>query len=176
MCLEDLNFWYYSVSIAINIMLGWWLKPEIALVFTILSVIHYATVFWYGFFEIDISYSYDEAFFTYIYLGIHLIILVIALSVNYLWAIITSVITIIAFFVPPFINLVVENDIISLLLDIIICVTFVVVDFLLPIESMHKFGIILIFLIVSSLTIYLGEEINPLDILYSIKSFFLRRG
>lgn len=32
--------WYYSLSLAINLMLIWWLKPEIGLLFTILAVIH----------------------------------------------------------------------------------------------------------------------------------------
>ena len=45
--------WYYFLSLVMNLMLLWWLKPEIALMFTVLSVIHYVTVFVYGYFMLD---------------------------------------------------------------------------------------------------------------------------
>ena len=36
---EGSEQWYYTVAIAVNLMLTWWLRPDIALIFTILPII-----------------------------------------------------------------------------------------------------------------------------------------
>ena len=71
--------WYYTVSLAINLMLLWWLKPEIALTFTILPAIHIVTMFLYEFFE----FCEKRAFWSYAYFGIHLILFAIALFTSF---------------------------------------------------------------------------------------------
>ena len=89
--------WYYTLSLAINLMLLWCIKPEIALVFTILAVIHYITVFLYGFLDL----GFDKPIFSYIYLGAHVIIILVAIFTNLLWTIITSAITVFMRFLAP---------------------------------------------------------------------------
>ena len=76
---DNKNNWYYFLSLVINLMLIWWQKPEIGLLFTILATIHYVTVAFYG-----ISGLYEEfddgctTKSAYVYLGIHLLLFVIA--------------------------------------------------------------------------------------------------
>ncbi len=71
--------WFYFLYLSINLMLIWWLKPEIFLIFTIISVIHYATIFIYGFFDFD----WQNAIYSYIFLGIHIILLLVAIFTQY---------------------------------------------------------------------------------------------
>lgn len=88
--------WYYFLSLVINLMLIWWLAPEIGLVFTILAVIHYVTVSIYGYFDLYCSIG-----LAYAYLGMNLALLAVAIFTNLKWAAITTAITTIAFFSAP---------------------------------------------------------------------------
>lgn len=157
--------WYYTVGVAINIMLVWWLKPEVALVFTILSVIHYLTVIGFGFFDlID-----ENVIYSYIYLGIHLLLLLIAVLINYKWALFALVIAVIAYLLSivnesmchtTWANL---NEF-SLLVNTLVLVVFIIVDFLLPIALWLKFVILAITLVLHPLIDYIESlDIGILD-------------
>lgn len=89
--------WYYFLSLVINCMLAWWLKPEIALLFTIVSVIHYISVFVYGYFML----SERGKSTSIIYFLIHATILGVCFANDWKYTIITSVISIVAFLIAP---------------------------------------------------------------------------
>lgn len=153
---ESIGQWYYTAALGINIMLVWWLKPEIALVFTILMVIHYATVFLYGLRKNTLCETITKE--TYIYIGIHLVLLIVGLFVNFLWALITSAIVAFSY------DLAGRNeesalnhqgqpyDNFALMLNTVVFVAFAVVDFLLPIKLWIRFVILAIAIIVHYLT------------------------
>ncbi len=89
--------WYYFLALVMNLMLTWWLKPELGVVFTICSIVHYITVCVYGsevlFFQ-DFIYSVG-------YFVIHLIILIMCLILNWKWTLLTSFIVIISVLIAP---------------------------------------------------------------------------
>lgn len=168
--------WYYFLSLVINLMLIWWQKPEIGLLFTILAVIHYVTIVIYG---TSISYYlYSDGCTTkpaYVYLGIHLLLLVIAMVTSLKWAIITTTITTIAFFLAPDCtgnNIFLRNrpySILALLFNTIIFAGFVIIVFLLPIKLWIKLLIIIGALVVHPIIDYLeGECIIISDVTYGI--------
>jgi hypothetical protein len=154
--------WYYSLAIVINLMLVWWLKPEVALLFTILVVIHYLTVFAYGLFDLE----FGSVIFSYAYLGIHLTLLVIAAFSSFKWAVITALITIVALFLAP--DCTGENfficrqykfyNALDLLFNTIIFIVFVRIDFLLPINLWIKLAIIAGALVIHPVIDYLQGE------------------
>ena len=164
--------WYYSLSLAINLMLIWWLKPEIGLLFTILAVIHYATVFIYGYFDLD-CLDDDNAKFGYAYVGIHLILLAIAIFTNLKWTIITAAITTLAVFLAPDCT---GNNIfltkrtyskLALLFNTIILAVFVIIDILLPIKFWIKFLLIIGALVIHPIIDYIeGECVIISDVTY----------
>ena len=137
--------WYYFLSLVINLMLVWWLKPEVALLFTILAVIHYLTVFVYGYFDL----SDDSVIFAYAYFGIHAVLLILGIFASFKWTIITTVITTILFFSAPdctgnniFLRKPNVDNQLPLLFNTIIFATFVIIVFLLPIKLWIKLAII----------------------------------
>ena len=162
--------WYYSLALAMNLMLIWWLKPEVALLFTILAVIHYLTVALYGYFDME----FEDVIFSYSYFGIHLIILAIALLTSFKWAFITMAITIVAFLSAPdctgdniFPRKSKFQDRLPLLCNTIIFVAFIVIDFLLPINLLFKFAILVVALIIHPVIDFLeGEGIIISDITF----------
>lgn len=136
---EGTEQWFYTLSLAINLMLVWWLNPKIAMVFTVLAVIHYLTVFVYGFLGLDCMGS---PIFACAYYAIHLVIIIVAFLTNFKWAIITASITIIAYLFAPDCT---ETSIIpgrnietrenlALKHNTMILVAFAIIDFLLPIK------------------------------------------
>ena len=148
--------WYYFLSLVINLTLIWWQKPEIGLLFTILAVIHYVTVAYYG-----ISGSYD--------------LLVIAMITSFKWAIITTIITIIAFFLAPDCtgnNIFLRKksySILTLLFNTMIFAAFVIIVFLLPIILWTKLLMIIGALVIHPVIDYLeGECIIISDVTYGI--------
>lgn len=168
--------WYYFLSLVINLTLIWWQKPEIGLVFTILAVIHYVTVAYYG---ISGLYDvYDDGCTTkqaYVYLGIHLLLLVIAMITSFKWAIITTIITIIAFFLAPDCtgnNIFLRKksySILTLLFNTMIFAAFVIIVFLLPIKLWTKLLMIIGALVIHPVIDYLeGECIIISDVTYGI--------
>ncbi len=157
---EGSEQWYYSLSLAINLMLIWWLKPEIALIFTILAVIHYLTVFFFGWFD------YGCIIFAYVYFGIHLVLLAIAIFTSLKWAIITIAITTIAFFLAPDytgMNIFMHkmnysNSKLALLFNTIIFAAFVIIVVLLPITFWVKLLMIIGALLIHPIIDYIAEQ------------------
>lgn len=147
--------WYYFLALVMNLMLIWWKKPEIAVVFTVLAVIHYATVCIYGFFELIEDGS---VIFSYLYFGIHAILVIVAICTSFKWAVITTLIVIIAYLFAPDCtgnNIVIREPGqkgssvalrslrgLPLIFNTIIFVVFVWLDFLLPINVGIKLLII----------------------------------
>lgn len=145
-CGEGNEQWYYTVSLAINLMLMWWLKPEIALTFTILAVVHYATVAIWGYFEFDMD---GRTTLSWVYGIINLAVMLVAGFTNIKWALITAGITLVSLAMAPdcvgenvFVHNVKEKYHIQLLFHTIIFAALVTVTFMLPIETMWKLIII----------------------------------
>lgn len=162
---EGIDQWYYTVAISISLMLTWWLKPEIALVFTILSVIHYLTVVLFGAFDLienKVSYSY-------IYFGVHLVLLLVALFTNYMWALITMGIAVISYllsiideYLSAWTRKIQSKQ--SLLINTFVLIAFVIVDFLLPIKLWIRFAILASALVLHPLIDYTESfDIGILD-------------
>ena len=90
--------WYYFLSLVINCMLAWWFKPEIAILFTIVSVIHFISVFIYGYFDLS---EIKGRLASVVYFLIHVIILGVCFVVDWKFTLITSAISIIALLIAP---------------------------------------------------------------------------
>lgn len=152
--------WYYFLALVMNLMLIWWKKPEIAVVFTVLAVIHYATICIYGYFDLCFDVAEEgNVIFSYSYFGIHAILAIVAICTDLKWAFITALIVIIAFLFAP--NCTGNNIVIRepyqkgssvvlrslqelpLIFNAIIFLVFVWLDFLLPINLGIKLLIIL---------------------------------
>lgn len=88
--------WYYTLALAMSCMLAWTFLPEVALVFTIISVIHLITVHVFGMngWENDRNYCWG-------YFGVHALLFVIALLFNWWWTFVTAAITIVAVLFAP---------------------------------------------------------------------------
>lgn len=172
--------WYYSLSLAINVMLIWWLNPEVALLFTILAAIHYLTVFVYGYFDL----SDAGVTFSYAYLGIHAILFTIAILVSFKWAIITTAITTVTFLLAPdctgnniFIRDPYLHNQLPLLFHTIIFVAFVIIDFLLPIKLWIKLLLIIGAIVIHPVIDLLeGECVIISDVTYeAFDNIFLKK-
>lgn len=84
--------WYYLVGLAISVMSAWTRNPAIAMPFTILAIIHFITVHLY-----NMDYTIEEnKFAATLYLLSHVIITIIALFIDWKWAL-SSAIVVIAF-------------------------------------------------------------------------------
>ncbi len=160
--------WYYSLALAINLMLVWWLNPDIALVFTILAIIHYLTIFVYGYLDL----CENSVVFATVYFVMHLFLLVIAIFTNYKWAIITAAIPIIAVLLAPnctgnniFLRKQNANTKLPLLFNTIIMFAFIVIAFLLPIISLIRITIIFVALLIHPIIdFYQGEGVIISDV------------
>ena len=89
--------WYYTIALVINIMLTWITMPKIAIIFTILSIIHLITVFIYGYNDL----GFENKIYSILYALVHLILIAIALFTSFYWTILTSGIVIIAVAIAP---------------------------------------------------------------------------
>lgn len=162
--------WYYTLALAINLMLVWWLCPEIGIVFSVLATIHYLTVIYYA----SEDLSYDSPSQSYIYFGIHIVLFVVASAVNLKWAIITSLITTAAFLIAPdctenniFLREATDYSRIPLVFNTIMFGSFVAVDFLLPIQLWIKIIILVGFMILHPfIDLIEGEGIIISDVTY----------
>lgn len=160
--------WYYSLSLVINLMLVWWIKPEAALIFAIIELIHFLTVFIYGYFDLD----FGSMAFAYAYFGIHLILLAIAIFTSFKLTVITALITIVAILSAPnstgnniFLREPNIHDRHLLLFNTIIFAVFAAIDILLPIKLWIKFVILVIVLAIHPLVDWLeGECVNIIDV------------
>ncbi len=92
--------WYYFLALVINIMLTWWLKPELGILFTVVSVLHFVVVCLYGGLML---LDYESKAFTYavLFFAFSFVIFEICLIVNWWWTLITSAIVIIAYLSAP---------------------------------------------------------------------------
>jgi len=162
--------WYYTLSLAINLMLVWWLCPAVGVLFTVLAVIHYLTVVYYGIGEL----AYDSLAHSCIYFGIHAVLFTIAAIVNFKWAIITAVITTVAVILAPdcmgdniFLRKLPASSNMPLLFNTVVFAAFVVVDFLLPIKLWIKITILAIAMVLHPFIDYIeGECIIISDVTY----------
>lgn len=89
--------WYYALALAINCMLAWIFLPIVALPFTIISAIHFLSV--YAFYIYD--YVRKPKIVSKIYLILHGILFVLGLCFNWWWTLLTSVIVMIAILFAP---------------------------------------------------------------------------
>ncbi len=92
---EGSEQWYYFLALVMDIMLTWWIKPQFGILFTIMAVLHLASVVLYSYFEVDLN----STWYSVGYFAIHLIMLLICLFTNIWWTILTSAIVIVAFLI-----------------------------------------------------------------------------
>lgn len=160
--------WYYTLALAINLMLVWWLCPEIGIIFTILAVLHYSTIVYYGIFSTD-DIAYNNPIRAYVrshlYFGFHLGLLIVATIVSIKWAIITSFITTVAVLIAPdctgnniFLRKPNVRNNLPLLFNTIMFAAFVVVDFLLPMKLWIKFLILVVAMILHPIIDWIEGE------------------
>ena len=83
--------WYYFLALVMNLMLTWWLKPELGLLFTICSVIHYATICLYG----SEVLFYADSIYSVGYFTIHLVMVILCMIFNWKWTLLTSFIVVV---------------------------------------------------------------------------------
>ena len=89
--------WYYFLSLVINNMLTWWLKPELGIVITVASVIHFITVCAYAVGDL----SYSSVWYSIGYYAIHAIIFIVCMLFDWKWTILTTVIVVVAYLLAP---------------------------------------------------------------------------
>ena len=97
-CGEGNEQWYYTIALVINIMASWWLMPQYALLFTIAAVIHYATVFVYGYFGLE---GIESVWCSVAYFAIHLALFIICCCTHFGWTIVTTLTVVVAFLIAP---------------------------------------------------------------------------
>ena len=152
--------WYYFLSLVINAMLVAWFKPEVAVGFILLMVIHFITVCIYGYNWLS-DYG---AKYSYMYFASHLVLLVVAIIISPLWTAITSAISVVAFYIAPDCT---GNNILmreksyskwSLVFNAIIFAAFVTIAFMLPITLWIRIVIIIAVMIVHPVIDYFAGE------------------
>ncbi len=89
--------WYYFLALVINNMLTWWLKPELGIVITVASVIHFITVFVYGVGD----FAYNSVKYSIGYYAIHAIIFIVCILFDWKWTILTALIVVVAYLLAP---------------------------------------------------------------------------
>ncbi len=149
--------WYYFVSLVINLMLIWWLGSQSdALAFTILAFIHFVTIYVYSLVD-------EKVFMSYLYFGIHLFLLIMALLTNFVWAIISLLITVVFSLIAPDCTGSMcfgkmfgfeEDSILILVEHTIVLGAFILVDFLLPIDLWLKIVFIVAMLVLHPIIDY----------------------
>ncbi|MBR5227434.1 MAG: hypothetical protein IKV94_02220 [Clostridia bacterium] len=161
--------WYYFLSLAINAMLLAWLKPQIASMFILLMIVHFVTVCVYGYRGIS-DYG---AKYSYPYFALHLLLLIVAIILSPFWALITTVISVVAFFTAP--DCCGDSIFLTgaryskwpLLFNAIIFAAFVTIAFMLPIALWLRILIIIGVMIVHPIIDYFaGECIIISDVTY----------
>ena len=168
---EGNGAWYYTLSLAINLMLVWWLKPEIALLFTILAVIHFVTASLYGDYLSGSGYGHYlfrnlnvSTVLSYAYAGIHVILLAIAIIANFKWALITAAITVFADLISTesiydeFADADNWIGIFGSIFNPIMLAAFVWIDFMLPIHLWARILILVVMLIIHPVVEYFDSQ------------------
>lgn len=89
--------WYYFLALVINVMLTWWLKPELGIIFTAAAVIHYITVCVYDYF----CFFASNVWYSIVYYLIHAALFIVCMLFSCKWALLTSAIVIVAYFLAP---------------------------------------------------------------------------
>ena len=93
--------WYYFLGLIMNIMLTWWLKPELGLVFTIAAGIHFLSINAYGLKAVYYTPNEVSIVFPTILFGLHLVLFVVCLCFSWSWTLITSAVVIVGFILAP---------------------------------------------------------------------------
>lgn len=161
--------WYYFLALVIDLMLTWWLKPELGIIFTVVTVIHYITVCVYG----SAMLSDSSVWYSIAYYAIHTVIFIVCIFLNWKWTLFTSLIVIVAYFIAPdcmgnniFMRPPKEytvycgNESISsiLVFHTILFVAFVVIALSLPISLWIRIIIIVICMILHPIIDFLEDE------------------
>jgi len=89
--------WYYFLALVINNMLTWWLKPELGIIITVATIIHYITICVYAVRD----FYYESVWYSIVYYAIHAIIFIVCILFNWKWTILTSLIVVVAYFLAP---------------------------------------------------------------------------
>lgn len=162
--------WYYFLSLVINCMLTWWLKPQLGILFTLVAIFHLITVCAYGYMDLDESSKY----ITFAYFISHMILFVLCLTADVKWAFLTSAITIVAVLLAPddmgnniFMGPSFEerkiyfgdkNYLAIMFFHTILFTSFAIITFCLPIALWIRFAIIIICIILHPVIDLLEEE------------------
>ena len=94
---EGSDQWYYVSALIINLMLTWWLVPQLGILFSIVMALHCATVYLYEF----LSISEQKPLYSVLYFASHILMFLICWGVNVWWTLLTTAIVIIAFVIAP---------------------------------------------------------------------------
>ena len=97
-CAEGNSQWYYFSALVINGMLTWWLHPELGVLFTVFSVLHFALLAAYGFMDMADPGHYKASV---VYFVISLGMLVTGLVLDWAWTLITSAVMVFAMLLAP---------------------------------------------------------------------------
>ncbi len=89
--------WYYISSLVINLMLTWWLVPQLGIVFTIMMVLHCTMMYLYEL----LSISEQKPLYSVLYFASHLLMFLICWGVNVWWTLLTTLIVVIALTIAP---------------------------------------------------------------------------
>ncbi len=178
---EGSEQWYYFIALVMNCMLTWWLKPELGVLITVCSVIHFAMTIICGLGDLTDFLANKRCFlYSVLYFSIHLVMFVVCACFNWWWTLITSAIVVISFCIgidcmgyntfmrpPKDYDVDYGND---NWVGIFLCHTiwfaiFVTITMLLPISIWIRIGIIVVCMILHPIIDYLeGECINIKDI------------
>ena len=94
--------WYYFLALVMNCMLTWWLKPELGILITICSAVHFGMTIIYGLEDLVDPLGNDGCFiFSVLYFAIHLIMFITCICFNWWWALLTSAIVVVAYLIAP---------------------------------------------------------------------------
>lgn len=155
--------WFYTLALAITNMLAWSFLPDIALIFTLLSIIHLVTVHIYGYYDLDDA----NKIISIGYFAIHAIIVIIALFTNWWWTLVTAFIALFALALAPDClgeNVFVKSKsgypkkFVPLIFNTFIFIAFVVSTCMLPIAWWGKVLIVIAAIILHPFIDYLEGE------------------
>lgn len=153
---EGNSQWYFFLSLVIINQLTWTFKPELAVVFTVLSVLCFAVVCVYSSEMLGDELCYKNARrWVFAYLAFHFVIAVVCLILNWWWTLLMALIVIAAILLAPddggcnfFIDeLDVPHTLSAMLCHTVLFAIFVTTTCLLPVATWVKLVIIAICMI-----------------------------
>ncbi len=97
--------WYYTIAIVMGLMLTWWAKPGLGLLFTICAVIHYASVCVYAYSEATDGYDEETekvaAIYSGTYFALNVLMFLICWAANWYWTLLCIAILGISLMLAP---------------------------------------------------------------------------